>query len=283
MIYLSQHEIDQIILEDTPLHDETSRALGLSQQRGIIEIRAREAGIVCGLRIAEKMAASLNLSFETALEDGDAISAGLQILSAQGSAQNLHIFWKQALNVIEYLSGVAGYTQRMVAQAREIQPNIQVATTRKALPSARKLLQYAVLCGGGIIHRTGLSETLLVFEQHRAFFPELSLQDFVQRLRQHSPEKRVMLEAETAQQAIEAAQAGADQLQLDKFSADQLRELVPQLKLHLPGLVVAATGSVKLETAAAYAKTGVDILITSSPYHAKPADFGAKITALSTR
>jgi molybdenum transport protein len=89
-----------------------------------------------------------------------------------------------------------------------------------------------------------------------------------------------MLEAETAQDALEAAQAGADQLQLDKFSVGQLRELVPQLKQRAPGLVIAATGGVKLETAPAYAQTGVDLLITSSPYHAKPADFGAKITPL---
>ena len=279
-MYFSQNDIDQIILEDLPLHDETSRALGLDKQPGKIEIHAREAGMVCGLQIANQMAASLNLKIMSSLQDGDVIQPDLVVLTAEGDARNLHIFWKQALNIIEHLSGVAGYTHAMLCQARQHQPSIQVATTRKALPSARRFLQYAVLCGGGIIHRTGLSETLLVFEQHRAFFPELSLQDFVQRLRQHSPEKRVMLEAETAQQAIEAAQSGADQLQLDKFSVGQLRELVPQLKQRAPGLVIAATGGVKLETAPAYAQTGVDILITSSPYHAKPADFGAKITPL---
>lgn len=280
MIYLSQHDIDQIILEDLPLHDETSRALGLANQAGKIEIRAREAGIVCGLRLAEKMAYSLDLQFESALKDGDPISPGLVVFSARGTAANLHIFWKQALNIIEHLSGVAGYTHRMLTLARQHNPTIQVATTRKALPSARRFLQYAVLCGGGIIHRTGLSETVLAFEQHRAFYPDLSLQDLVKRLRQYSPEKRIMIEAENETEALEAAQAGADQLQLDKFSTEQLRILVPQLKQQSPGLVIAATGGVKLETAAAYAQTGVDLLITSSPYHAKPADFGAKIIPL---
>jgi molybdenum transport protein len=115
----SQHDIDQIILEDLPLHDETSRALGLDKQPGKIEIRAREAGMICGLQIANQMAASLNLKIMSSLRDGDVI-------------------------------------------------------------------------------------------------------------------------------------------QTDR--------------------VMAATGGVKRETAAAYAQTGVDLLITSSPYHAKPADFGAKIS-----
>ena len=279
-MYFPQHEIDQILLEDTPLHDETSRALGLNDTLGKIEIRAREPGIVCGLRIAEKMARSLDLQYESDLQDGDPISPGLVVLSAQGSAANLHLFWKQALNIIEHLSGVAGYTHAMLTLARQHQPTIQVATTRKALPSARRFLQYAVLCGGGIIHRTGLSETVLLFAQHRAFYPDLSLRDLVTRLRQNSPEKRIMLEAETAQEALEAAQAGADQLQLDKFTPQELIVLVPQLKQHSPGLVIAATGGVRLVTAEIYAKTGVDLLITSSPYHAKPADFGANITPL---
>lgn len=279
MIYFTQHDIDQLILEDLPLHDETSRALGLNQQTGTIEIYARQQGVVCGLQIAQKMASSLDLKVEKTLNDGEATSPGLVVFKAKGTAQNLHIFWKQALNVVEHLSGVANDTRLMLEKARQYQPNIQVATTRKALPGARRLQQYAVLCGGGIIHRTGLSESVLLFEQHRAFFPNLSLQEFVQRLRKQSPEKRIMLEAESIEKAIEAAQSGADQLQLDKFDPAVLLELVPQLKSLTPDLVIAATGGVCLETAEDYAKTGVDLLITSSPYHAKPSDFGAYITA----
>ncbi len=124
-------------------------------------------------------------------------------------------------------------------------------------------------------HRAGLSETILVFAQHRAFLSGLDTAALVARARVHSPEKFVLIEAESAEDALAAARAGADGVQLDKMSAVQLADLVPQLRALQPRPTINAVGGIRPDNAAEYAASGVDILVTSSLYNTKAADFGA--------
>jgi molybdenum transport protein len=120
----------------------------------------------------------------------------------------------------------------------------------------------------------------LVFAQHRAFLPDLDAAQLVARAKAHSPEKFVLIEAESADDALVAARAGADGVQLDKMSPEQLTALVPQLRALQPRLTINAAGGIRPDNAAAFAASGVDVLVTSSLYNAKAADFGAVMQRL---
>lgn len=275
MMYFTQADIDQLIIEDLPLHDETTRALGLPDVPGSLTYSARQPGVLAGMSPLLRMARSLDLRAEPLAADGDATAPGQAVLRLHGNAHALHIAWKQGMNLLEYLGGIASATRQMVDAARAGNPRIQVAGTRKAHPGARKLQHYAVLCGGGMVHRAGLSETILVFAQHRAFLPGLDAAQLVARAKAHSPEKFVLIEAESEDDALTAARAGADGVQLDKMSAAQLTALVPQLRAEQPRLTINAAGGIRPDNAAQFAASGVDVLVTSSLYNAKAADFGA--------
>lgn len=279
MIHFSQAEIDHFIFEDMPLHDETSRAIGLPNANGSLTYVARQPGVVAGLRPCMQMARTLGLTAEPLLEDGAAIEPGQAVLRLHGPAHALHVAWKQGMNLIEYLSGIAGTTAAMLKNARAVNPGIQVAATRKAFPGARHLQQYAVLCGGGVVHRAGLSESILLFAQHRAFLADQPLEAIVQRAKTASPEKFVLVESETASDALAAVRAGADGVQLDKMGPQALAELVPQLRALRAHLTVNAAGGIRTDNAAAYAATGVNILVTSNLYTAPAADFAAQMSA----
>ncbi len=132
-----------------------------------------------------------------------------------------------------------------------------------------------MLCGGGVVHRAGLSETILVFAQHRAFLPDLDLAALVARARAASAEKFVQIEAESAEEAVAAARAGADGVQFDKMAPERIAEVVPRLRALQPRIVICAAGGIRPDNAARYAASGADVLVTSNLYSARPADFGA--------
>lgn len=178
---------------------------------------------------------------------------------------------------METASGVATCTRAMVDAAREANPEVRVATTRKTPPGLRKLMLKAVLAGGGGVHRAGLSETLLVFAQHRAFLPVEPLAHSLARLRRASPEKKIMIEAESLDEAMAYAEAGADVIQLEKLPLDALREAVLILRARFPRLILSATGGITVHNAAEHAACGVDLLVTSHPYHASPVDIRASM------
>ncbi len=279
MLHFSQAEIDGWILEDLAVHDETSRALQLPRRAGVLDYVPREPGVLAGIAPCAALARALGLEAETLADDGDTLQPGRPVLRLRGPAPALHVAWKQGMNLLEHLSGIASATQRMLQAARTGAAAVQVAATRKSLPGARRLQQYAVLCGGGVLHRAGLSETILVFAQHRVFLGGLDIAALVARAKQASPEKFVLVEADGADAALQAARAGADGVQLDKVTPAQLAAWVPMLRAAREQLVLVAAGGVRLDNAAAYAASGVDVLATSSLYAAPPLDFAAPMAA----
>ncbi|MHB8919524.1 MAG: ModD protein [Halothiobacillus sp.] len=282
MIYFTTAEIEHWLTEDVPYHDETTHVLGITNALGRLDIKAREPdSVLCGTEEIARMATMLGLQVVFTQPSGYRPNQGERVMQLNGSAGALHQWWKVAVVLLSHASGIASQTRRVVDVIQAINPKLHLATTRKVPPGNRKLHVKAVLTGGGVIHRLGLSESMLVFAQHRAFLsPSVTLTQIVQTLRAANPEKRIMLEAETAAEALEIAYARADGVQCDKLRPETLKTLVPKLKEFHPQLIVSAAGGIDLGNAAAYAATGVDLLITSSVYHAPPADFGVSMHAL---
>lgn len=259
-----------LLKEDAPYGDLTTRSLGFGAAPGRLTMRARGPMTVCGTEEAARILTLLGARAEIAAPSGTAVPAGTVLAEATGPAEPLFLGWKVAQTLTEWASGVATSAAAIVGAARAVAPGIGVACTRKAVPGTRALSLKAVLAGGAEVHRTGLSDTVLLFPEHRAFGGPEALAAQIGTLRLACPERRVVVEVKTLAEAEVAAEAGADVLQLEKFPPEEAAAAARALAGWTGCL--AAAGGITPENAAAYAATGMQVLVTSAPYYAKPAD-----------
>ncbi|MCO6525858.1 ModD protein [Snodgrassella sp.] len=273
MFYLSDAELDRLLLDDIAYGDLTTRALGIGQQNGQISFCRRQAGRVSGVAIAVRLLQKLALKIVTHVRDGDDVAAGAVLLTAVGNMENLHQGWKVAQNVLEWCGGVAQYMAQMVATAQTINPLIQIACTRKSIPGTKSLAIAAIIDGGGILHRAGTAESILLFANHRRFCAEPdNWEAMVTRLRRAAPEKKVIVEADNVEEALAALNAQADIVQLDKFTPEQFAWVLRQRQVLAPNSLLSAAGGITLLNVADYVRAGAELLVTSAPYYAQPTD-----------
>ena len=280
MLQLPRREIERLLQEDAPSGDLTTQALGLGARRGRLTMTAREPMIVAGLEIAAQLVKEEGAMVGLEQASGARVAVGETLLFAEGPASALHLSMKTATGVVETMSGIATATARLVAAAQAGDPETRVATTRKAFPGARRLSQIAVQIGGGLIHRHGLSETVLVFREHRVFAAHLSFDDLAARLRREAPEKKLAIEVDDGAEAEAAITAGFDIIQLEKMTPDEVARVAALAATRpAPPLIVAA-GGVTPDNAGAYARAGAKLLVTSWPYAARPADVATRVACL---
>lgn len=277
---LSDHQLELLLSEDVPYGDLTTHALGIERNRGEATFLARAAQVVCGTEEAARLFELAGGSAKLAAISGSYVSAGAELLTVEGPASALLGAWKVAQNLVEWSSGIASSTAHFVARVREVDSAVPVACTRKAFPGTRWLSAKAVLCGGATLHRLGLSESLLVFPEHRVFLEgSVSASVWVSSLRAHERERRLTVEVTSVDEACELARAGAEALQLERFAPGAVRECRAQLAaLGLRPLLLAA-GGVTEANAAEYVRAGADVLVTSAPYQAKPVEVKVLIRA----
>ena len=279
-MHFSDHELEQLIHDDVPFLDLTTHVLGLSTQTGSIHYSAREPTLLCCTEEAARILQKLGLSVVSCAASGTQIPAGETFLSATGSATAIHSAWRVALNLMEHACGIATRTHDLVQKARTANPAIVVTATRKSLPWAKKMMVKAIITGGALPHRLGLSETFLLFDEHLRFMGGLDTAlPQLRTIKTRLGEKMLVAEAHNLDDALKLAQAGVDMVQLDKFSVADTQYANSVLKAAVPTLKVAIAGGINRDNCAAYAATGVDMLVTSSLYFGKPADIKATIQA----
>ncbi|MBX9633624.1 MAG: ModD protein, partial [Magnetospirillum sp.] len=215
------------------------------------------------------------------LPSGSWAEAGATLLVAEGGAGALFAAWKVAQTLVEAASGMATGARIMVDAARAVRPNVVVACTRKAFPGTRAIAVKAILSGGAVSHRLGLSESVLLFPEHRAFLDGESLAVTLAKLRAGCPEKKLVVEVTSAPAAEEAALAGADVVQLEKFPPALVADVAQRLAILAPTVKLAAAGGVTAANAAAYAASGAHVLVTSAPYLAPPMDVAVTISPIN--
>jgi molybdenum transport protein len=278
----SRAELERLLEDDVPYGDLTTEALGIGAAKGVMHFAARAPMV---LALAEDAAALIELAggeVELFAASGAALVQGAPILEARGPASALLRSWKVAQTLIEIWSGVASEARGIVDAARAVAPHIPVACTRKNVPGTKQFAVAAVKAGGAVMHRLGLSETVLVFPEHRAFLGERALFEMVERLRQAAPEKKLVIEVTTIEAAVAAAVAGFDVIQAEKFSPAEISALVKRMTSMAYARArptVAAAGGVNAANAAAYVEAGADVLVTSSPYLARPKDVQVRISS----
>lgn len=270
MHLISDADLERYLAEDVPYGDLTTRSLGIGAKPARMEFRAGADMTVCCGEEAARMLTRLGCGVDLKASSGVVRAKGATLLEVWGSAEAVLAGWKISQTLMEYASGIATAAARIVAAAREVDPDVTVACTRKTFPGTRAVAIKAIVAGGAVPHRLGLSDTLLVFPEHRSLLSGTSLAEMVAELRLRCPEKKVVMEVNSPQTALEAARAGIDVVQLEKFPPAQVAETVALLD-GLPTRLAAA-GGVNAGNAADYVRAGARILVSSAPYWAKPAD-----------
>ena len=262
-----QAQLQHWLAEDLGRGDLTAPAL--SGRRAQASWIAKQEGVFCGGSLALQLFRLLDpkLEAECLVPDGAAVQSGDTLLRLDGQATALVGAERTALNLAMRLSGIATATAALV---RELQGSgVRLADTRKTTPGLRELEKYAVRMGGGVNHRLGLDDAAMLKENHLAWAG--GVEAAIAAVRASAPwPARVIVEAETEQEASQAVIAGADAVLLDEFTPEQLISLVPRLRQ----LAVerAGSGAVVLEASGiqpgdlrAYAATGIDLISTSAP------------------
>ena len=275
---LPDSDIERFIEEDAPYGDLTTHLLGIGKNPGRIVFSTREETTICCTEEAARVLRKCGATLTTCMPSGTKLSAGIEFLAATGPALALHMGWNVALNLLEYASGIASRTQRIVEKSRDVNPALSVVTTRKSFPGTKKIAIKAVCAGGALPHRLGLSETVLVFRQHTAFLGGLdNFLATVSELKKKAYETKIIVEADTGEEALLIARSGADIVQLDKIAPAGLAETVTAIRTENPDILISAAGGINEANAAEYAATGIDIIVLSSVYFGKPSDIGVSI------
>lgn len=280
---IADARLDAMLAEDAPFGDLTTLGLGIASQRGRAVFRTRATITACCAEDAARLMQRAGCIEARCLAlSGAQVEAGAELLVAEGDAASLHRGLKVAQTLIEVASGIATRARRILLAAQEGRAGIAVACTRKHLPGAKDVMLKAIMAGGCVPHRLGLSDSVLVFAQHRAFLGRMPPHLWVARLRAAQPERKIAVEAESIDQAVHFAGAGVDSVQLDKLAPQQVADAVRAIAaLALPRRpLVAVAGGVTEANARDYAAAGADLLVTSAPYAAPPADVGVAITAI---
>lgn len=232
---------------------------------------ARKAGVLAGINCVRLAVRAMDpaASIDLRLRDGDAFEAGAVLAEVEADARAFLSAERTALNLLGRLSGVATLTRAYVDAVRGTKARI--ADTRKTTPGLRALEKHAVACGGGINHRFGLDDAILIKDNHVAVCGGVG--EAVRRARAFAPHlMKVEVEVDGLDRLDEALAlipegVGPDVIMLDNFALDDLREAVRRAEGRV---VLEASGGVDLSTVRGIAETGVDVISVGALTHSAP-------------
>ena len=275
--FASAHALPTLLIDDAvsrALAEDLGRAGDITTQATIPDsalatatLVARASGVICGLDIARAAFRQTepNIGFESWETDCARVEKGAALARIDGSARAILIAERVALNYLGRLSGVASLTAQYVE--RVAHTKARICDTRKTTPLLRAFEKDAVRCGGGANHRFGLDDAVLIKDNHIAVaggvVPALRA---AKRYAGHLV--KIEIEVDTLDQLRDVLAEGADVVLLDNMSLSTLREAVALVK---GAMICEASGGVSLETVAAIAETGVDLISVGALTHSAPA------------
>jgi nicotinate-nucleotide pyrophosphorylase (carboxylating) len=254
-------------------HDWTTVALVPPEAQAAAEVVARQDGVVAGLLAAELICREMNLAarWEPHAADGQTVRRGQVLARLAGSARDLLTAERTILNFLGRLSGVATLTRRFVDELAGFPARLY--DTRKTTPGWRRLEKYAVRCGGGHNHRTGLFDAILIKDNHLALGRQLGAEKFtpaqavlhakafVEQMRRQTPTigaPLIEIELDRLDDFEAVLASGPDIVLLDNMPPEVLREAVARRNAAGSRAELEASGGVRLETIRAIAETAVD-------------------------
>lgn len=255
--------IEQALLEDIHTGDITTLAVVPRSRPASARLIAKENLLVAGIATAARVFTMLDpkIRFTACLNDGEKGEQGIVLATVHGDAAQLLMGERVALNLLQRMCGIATITASFVEAVSGTKARI--VDTRKTTPGLRQLEKYAVRVGGGINHRTGLYDGVLIKENHITAAGGIT--EAIRLARAYIPHTlKIEIETETLLQVDEALASGADIIMLDNMSLAEMKAAVAVIGGRA---LVEASGGVNLERVRAIAETGVDIISVGALTH----------------
>ena len=254
--------LKDLIAEDVGRGDLFSRISESKEIRAFII--AKSDGVFAGREYVEPLADMYGLSLQWDVTDGEEFKEGKKLLFISGNSKTILSLERSILDMILHASSIATLTAQYVEAIKET--GVQLLDTRKTRPLLRAFEKYAVRCGGGINHRMGLDDCLMLKDTHLKTIDDLDT--FMQEVRQKIPfTSKVEIECESLEMAKRAMQAGADIVMCDNMSIELTKEVVTYRNRNYPHILLEASGNVTLDTIKTIATTGVDAISSGAVIH----------------
>jgi len=266
-----QRIVDAALAEDLGWGDLTTSALVGSDWRARGRVVAKTEGVLAGIEVLARVFQTVDASVDVSVlcPDGSLLEPGLELASVQGAAASILGGERVALNFLQRLSGIATLTRRYVVAVAGLP--VRIIDTRKTTPGLRSLEKYAVRVGGGFNHRRNLSDGVLIKDNHLVALAAagLRLPEAIALARKQVPHTiKIEVEVETADEALEAVEAGAEIVLLDNMSPGEMSRAV---KLVRGRALLEASGGINLATVRSVAESGVDLISVGALTHSAPA------------
>ncbi len=267
------------LAEDVPFWDVTSEIIPPEVSCEAV-VMAKEDGVAACCEDLVPVLEKMGFTVRVLKKSGEAFKRGEQIMWVKGNMRRLMEIERLLLNILSQAFGVATLTRDFVEKARMIKPNVKIAATRKVKPGFQYFEKRAIAAAGGDTHRLNLSDMILIKENHLKCFNSVS--EAVKKARELvSFSKKIEVEVVGAEEAIEAAEAGADIIMLDNCTPEKVRRIIETLrrKALRSKVLVEASGGVRLENLEEYVEAGPDIISSGELTHsAKAVDISLEVT-----
>jgi nicotinate-nucleotide pyrophosphorylase (carboxylating) len=261
-------DLTRMLNQDMGFEDITTRALIERDLEVKARITAKQEGVVAGAELLSALLREFGIITSNVKDDGVKLKAGDTVLEMEGEARAILTLERTILNLIMRMSGIATLTSQMVEKAREGNPDIIVAATRKTTPGLQFWEKEAVRVGGGDTHRYRLDDAVLIKDNHLTLVGDVKLA--IRRAREYASfTKKIEVEVENTEDALRAAQAGADIIMLDNMQIDEIERALDALEeKDLRGnVLIEISGGVTPDNIAEYAETGADIISSGHLTH----------------
>lgn len=269
--------INEYLEEDVGFGDITSDTL-LSDESGSARIRADEECVLAGLEEAIEVFKELGVNTFPMARDGDRIAKGEDILVLEGPLKKILLGERLALNFLMRMSGVASATQSIVRECRKHNSQIIIAATRKTTPGFRYFEKKAVTLGGGDPHRFRLDDAILIKDNHLRVVG--SITQAISKAKKVSFSKKIEVEVETVEQAVEAVKAGADIVMLDNMRPEQVEVAYLAVKKLNERALVEVSGGITPEKAPMFAKNADILSLGWITHSVRSMHFNLEITSV---
>jgi len=260
--------LSKLVYEDIGFEDLTTRALippGLDVDGRII---ANEEGILAGIELAADIFQEFSVETTILNYNGEKLEAGQVIMEVSGDPRNILSVERTVLNLLMRMSGIASLTKEMVYKAKSVNSEVIVAGTRKTTPGLQFFEKDAIRSGGGDTHRYRLDDCVLIKDNHLSLVGDVA--EAVKRAKNYvSYTKKIEIEVETLDGALQAARSGVDIIMLDNMPIKDILKVLSALNEQRlrDKVIVEVSGGVNLDNIEDYAKTGVDVISTGYLTH----------------
>ncbi len=261
--------IDLAFAEDIGDGDHTTLATIPASEYGTSQLIIKEEGILAGVEIAREVFEKFDpdLEMEVLIEDGAHVKPGDVAFRVTGSVRSLLQTERLMLNIMQRMSGIATTTARYQQELAGLKT--KVLDTRKTTPGMRLLEKEAVRIGGGMNHRIGLFDMILIKDNHVDFaggIPQAvaSVREYLKR---NHKQIKIEQEVRNTQEIDQALEAGVDRIMLDNFTPERTREAVEHIRAVNPNVEIESSGGITLENLRQYGECGVDFISVGALTH----------------